>query len=54
MSTCRLLRSNVMNVSTRDAKAALFVWPAAWACAVGFYGGEVVGEGCVAEVQGAG
>lgn len=43
-----------MNVSTRDAKTALFVWPAAWACAVGFYGGEVVGEGCVAEVQGAG
>ena len=44
----------MMDVSTRDAEAALFFWSTAWAGAVGFYGGEVVGERCVAQIQGAG
>lgn len=54
MSTGRLLRGNVMDVGARDAETALFFWPAAWACAVRFYRGEVVGERCMAEVEGAG
>lgn len=54
MSTRRLLRGNVVDISTRDAEAALVLWPAARARAVCFYGGEVVGERCVAEIQGAG
>lgn len=44
----------MVNISARDAEAALFLWPAARARAVCFYGGEVVGERCMAEIQGAG
>ena len=54
MSTCRLLGSDMVDISTRYAEAALLFWPAAWTCAVCFYGGEVVGERGVAEIQGAG
>lgn len=54
MSTRRLLRGNMVDISTRDAEAALFLWPAARARAVCFYGGEVVGERCMPEIQGAG
>lgn len=54
MSTGRLLGGDVMDVGARDAETALFFWPAAWACAVRFYRGEVVGERCMAEVEGAG
>lgn len=44
----------MMNIGTRDAETALFNWPAAWACAVCFYGREVIGERCMAEIEGAG
>ena len=54
MSPCCLLRGDMVNVSARDAEAALFLWPAARARAVGFYGGEVVGKRCVAQIEGAG
>lgn len=53
MSTRRLLRGNVVDISARDAEAAVFLRPAARARAVCFYDGEVVCEGCVPEVQGA-
>ena len=43
-----------MDVSTRDAETALVFWPAARARAVRFYGGEVVGERRVAQIQGSG
>ena len=51
MSTCRLLGSDMVNISTRYAEAALLFGPAAWTCAVYFYGGEVVGKRGVAEIQ---
>ena len=54
MSTGRFLGSDVINVSTRDAETAFFFRPAARALTARFYGGEVVGKGCVAEIQGAG
>ena len=50
MSTGRFLRSNVVDVSTRDAETALLLRPAARARAVCFYGGEVVTERCMAEI----
>lgn len=40
----------MMDVSTRDAETALFLGSAARARAVGFYGGEVVGKGCMAQI----
>lgn len=43
-----------MDVGTRDAETAVVFWPAARTRAVRFYGGEVVGEGRVAEIQGSG
>ena len=44
----------MVDISTRYAEAALFFWPAAWTCAVYFYGGEVVGKRGMAEIQVAG
>ena len=54
MSTCGLLGSDMVNISTRYAEAALLVWPAAWTCAVYFYGGEVVSKRGMAKIQVAG
>lgn len=50
MSPRRLLGGNMMDVGARDAETAVFFWPAAWAFAVRFYGGEVVGERSMAEI----
>ena len=52
MGTCRLLGSNMMSVSTRDAETALVFWPTAWTRAVCFDGGKVVCKRCVAKIQG--
>ncbi len=54
MSPHRLLRGDMMDVGTRDAETAVVFWPAARTRAVRFYGGEVVGERRVAEIQGSG
>ena len=54
MSTCGLLGSDMVNISPRYTEATLFVGPAALACAVYFYGREVVGKRGMAKIQIAG
>ena len=51
MSSDRLLGSEMVDIRFCDTETALALWSACCAMAVGFDKREVVGEGCVTEIE---